>query len=86
VVEIGRRIKDITALLLDLQVPNVKGYRSPLLCQLYAREVSFTNRRFIYAALLRNEALYVLVKGYHSEYQLLTRTLNHSLALNRHLR
>jgi hypothetical protein len=30
--------------------------------------------------------LHVPVRGYHSEYQLLARTLNHSLALDRHLR
>jgi hypothetical protein len=68
VVEIGRRIEGVAALLLGLQVPDIKGHRSPLLCQLYAGEVSFTNRRVIYAALLSNGALHVPVRGYHSEY------------------
>jgi hypothetical protein len=86
VIKINRRIKGIMVLLLGLQVPNIKSHRSPLLYQLYAKEVSFINKRFIYVALLYNGALHILVKGYYSKYQLLTRTLNHSLALDRHLR
>ena len=83
IVEIGRRIKDITMLLLGLQIPVAKGHRSPLLCQLFADEVYFTKTRVVYAALFCNGVFYVLIRGYHSGYQLLACTLNHGLIFDR---